>query len=123
MYLLLEKSTNIVRDIQVETFGVTEDFEWVENKDIETRAQVGWIYDKQTKEFTAPELTTQRPSEISNSEIAQKLVELDAKIENTKGGREPILGAAQPQPTFNWLYLLVIPVVIGAYFLGKKLKS
>jgi len=123
MYLLIEKSTNVVADIQAETFAVNAGFEWIEDKSVTDRTLVNTVtYDKQTKEFTKLPAQPQRPSELTDTFIAQKLEELDTKIESAKVSKEPILGVGQKQEaSFNLLYLLVIPVVIGAYLLGKKL--
>ena len=114
MYLLIEKSTGVVADVQEQPFPVTSDFEWVEDNSVRDRTEVGKsTYNKQNKQFT------ERPrAEQPRDLVKEKLASLEAEIASIKG--EPILGVSE-QPTFNYLYLLAIPVVIGAYLLGKKL--
>lgn len=125
MWLLIDEQTDRVLDIQEQPFPVAEGLLWIEDTSITDRSKaVNFTYDRQSKEFTELPTSPTRPSELSNNQIAQKLADLDAKIESTKGGREPVLGVGggeTPDPSFNPLYLLLIPVVVGAYLLGKKL--
>lgn len=115
MWLLIEKSTDVVADIQAEQFSVdTIRYEWIEDKSVTDRSKVAnFVYNKQNKQFT------ERPrAEQPRDVVAEKLASLEAQIAEVKG--EPILGVSE-QPTFNYLYLLAIPVVVGAFILGKKL--
>lgn len=123
MWILIDEQTDVILDIQEKPFGVAEGWIWVEDKSIKDRSLVGKAtYNRQEKEAVLLPAEPLPPRPISNNEIAQKLVELDAKIESTKGEKEPVLGVgAVSEASFNPLYLLLIPVVVGAYLLGKKL--
>lgn len=117
MYSLINKNTGVIEDITAQPFPVTDDFEWVEDTKIKS-SDVKKLYNKETKEITEQPAKPERPQELSNQDIAQKLVELEGKL-----SKEPILGVGEIQAQdqgFNPLYLLLIPVVVGAYFLGKK---
>lgn len=117
MYILYYKPTGVIEDIVAQPFPVTEDFEFIEDAKVKP-GDIKKLYNTETKEITERPPQLQRPSELSNAVIAQKLEELEGKIDMKA---EPRLGVAEPQPTFNWLYLLMIPLAIGAYLLGKKI--
>lgn len=122
MWLLIHEQTNRVLDIQEKPFEVAQGMVWVEDTSITDRSKAAnFTYDRQKKEFT--ELP---PQPVPRDLVSEKLVTLEAKIQEleTKSGKEPILGVGEIQvqdSSFNPLYLLLIPVVVGAYFLGKKI--
>lgn len=111
MYLLIEKSTNIVRDIQSQPFAVTSDFEWIEDKSITERTTVGWTYNKDSKEFVAPPLAPSRPSELPNSILTEKIAELEARLEQVDS-KEPRLGVAHDSLSPVW-YVGILFIVFG----------
>lgn len=111
MYILLDKRTGIIEDIVEQPFDVTFDFEWVEDAKI-TYTDIKKIYDKNTKKITEPPR-----AEVPRDFVSEKLATLEARIAEISG--EPILGVAE-KTSVNYMYFFVIPLVLIAYFLGKK---
>lgn len=122
MWLLIHEQTNRVLDIQEKPFEVAQGMVWVEDTSITDRSKAAnFTYDRQNKQFT--ELP--KPPEPRDL-AAEKIATLETRLQEleTKGTKEPILGVGEIQAQdqgFNPLYLLLIPVVVGAYFLGKKI--
>lgn len=119
MYLLIEKPTNVVADIQAEQFSVdTVRYEWIEDKSVTDRSKVAnFTYNKQNKQFT------ERPrAEQPRDIVAEKLASLEAQVASIKG--EPVLGIAEtadPSLSPLWLLLFTIPVALVVYLRSKKL--
>lgn len=117
-YILWNKQTNVIEDISTQPFPVTDDFEWIKETKV-TQADVKKIYNKQTKQITERPPQPQRPSELSNVAIVQKLEELEGKID----AKEPSLGIVQKTQDYGgWVFsgFLIILIIIFAFTRRKK---